>query len=93
MKVRYRARAMADLDEIFTFLNDRSPVGAHNVLHAIAGAIDSIAENPLAAPPTSEPDIRVKIVGRYRYKIFYGVVGNESVEIIHVRHAARRPWL
>ena len=35
MKVRYRALALADLDSIFRFLNERSPTGAGNVLRAI----------------------------------------------------------
>jgi toxin ParE1/3/4 len=92
MKVRYRERALADLEGIFQFLNDRSPAGARNVLRAIHEAIGEIAEHPLAAPRTSEADIRVKILGRYRYKIFYSVT-DETVEIIHIRHAARRPWM
>jgi toxin ParE1/3/4 len=93
MKVRYRARALADIDEIFKFLNARSPAGARNVLHALAGAIDEIGAHPMASPVTSDADIRVKILTRYRYKIFYSVVGDGFVEIIHVRHAARRPWV
>lgn len=92
MKVRYRELALADLEAIFQFLNDRSPLGARNVLHAIHEAIREIAEHPLSAPRTSEADIRVKILGRYRYKIFYSVTG-ETIEIIHIRHAARRPWI
>ena len=39
MKVRYRERALADLEDIFQFLNNRSPAGAHNVLRAIREAI------------------------------------------------------
>lgn len=35
MKIRYRARALADLEDIFLYLNERSPSGAHNVLHAV----------------------------------------------------------
>lgn len=66
MKVRYRARALTDIEEIFQFLNERSPTGARNVLRSLAEAIDALAENPLAAPRTSEPDIRVKVIGRYR---------------------------
>ena len=93
MKIRYRARALADLDGIFQYLNERSPGGARNVMSAIRDAIDDIAEYPLAAPRTSDPDVRVKILGRYRYKIFYSVAAAEFVEIIHVRHAARRPWM
>jgi toxin ParE1/3/4 len=93
MNIRYRARALADIDDIFRYLSERSPSGARNVLSAIADAIDGLAENPLAARRTSDPDIRVKILGRYRYKIFYSVVASEFVEIMHVRHAARRPWV
>jgi len=66
MKVRYRERALADLEGIFQFLNDRSPAGAHNVLRAIREAIGEIASHLLAAPRTSETDIRVKSLGRYR---------------------------
>jgi plasmid stabilization system protein ParE len=92
MRVRYRARALADIDDIFRFLDERSPSGARNVLRGIREAIDELAEHPLAAPRTSDPEIRVKILARYRYKIFYSVAAAEYVEIIHVRHAARRPW-
>jgi toxin ParE1/3/4 len=92
MKIRYRALALADLDGIFQYLNERSPTGARNVLRALAAAIDELAENPLASPRTSDPDIRVKILGRYRYKIFYSVAP-DFVEIVHVHHAARRPWI
>jgi hypothetical protein len=40
---------------------------------------------------TSAPSIRVKIVGRYHRKIFYSV-GVDGIEILQVRHGARRPW-
>lgn len=92
MKVRYRARALSDLDEIYRYLEPRSPTGARNVLHSIHAAIDDITHYPYSAERTSDPDIRVKILGRYRYKIFYSVIGTDTLEIIHVRHAARRPW-
>jgi toxin ParE1/3/4 len=90
VKVRYRAQALADLDAIFKYLNERSPSGARNVLSVLADAIDSIADRPMASPKTSAPDVRVKILGRYRYKIFYSTDG-DAAEIIHIRHAARRP--
>lgn len=93
MKVSYRARAIGDIDDIFNYLAPRSLVGARNVLQAIRAATKDIALFPHGAIQTSDPDIRVKILGRYRYKIFYRVVDPDTVEIIHVRHAARRPWL
>jgi toxin ParE1/3/4 len=92
MNVRYRARALADLEDIFGYLDQRSPTGARSVLRAIHQAVQEIADQPLAAVRTSEADIRVKILGRYRYKIFYSV-GDAEIEIIHIRHAARRPWI
>lgn len=92
MKVRYRALALADLENIFQFLNERSPSGARNVLRAIHDAVAEIAAHPMAAPVTSDPTLRVKILGRYRYKIFYEIDG-DTIDIIHIRHAARRPWI
>lgn len=92
MRVRYRTRALADIDEIYRYLEPRSPVGARNVLRTIHDAIDGIARHPYAAERTSQSDVRVRVLGRYRYKIFYAVIGPDEIEIIHIRHAARRPW-
>jgi plasmid stabilization system protein ParE len=92
MKVRYRARALSDLEDIYRYLEPRSPTGARNVLKSIYAAITMIADRPYSVERTSDPEIRVKVLGRYRYKIFFSVIDPDTVEIIHVRHAARRPW-
>jgi toxin ParE1/3/4 len=91
MRVRYRQLALIDLTEIFLYLSKHSPGGAHNVLAAIEAAFRDIGENPMNARQTSDAAVRVKIVRRYHYKIFYSVGGDE-IEILHVRHGARRPW-
>lgn len=70
----------------------RSPAGARNVLRAIYASIQLIAEHPLSYQRTDNPDIRVHVVQRYRYKIFYNADG-DTIEIIHVRHTSRRPWV
>jgi toxin ParE1/3/4 len=92
MKVRYRQQALIDLDKISAYLSERSPIGAINVLSAINAAIKDIAQNPLSSRQTSDPAVRVKIVRRYLYKVFYTVDAGE-IEILHVRHGARRPWV
>ena len=92
MRIRYRPRALADLDEIYRYLEPHSPTGAHNVLRALHDAIGQIARDPFSAAQTSDHALRVKVIGRYRYKIFYGVTDADTVEIVHVRHTARRPW-
>ncbi len=90
MRVVYRELALADLEQIFRYLEERSPVGAHSVTSAIYAAIADIAESPESARRTSDPTVRIKVVGRYGYKIFYSV-GAEAIEVLHVRHGARRP--
>ena len=91
MKVRYRELALSGLDRIFHYLDQRSPAAARNVIDAIHSAIDDIAQNPLSARVTSDPTVRVKVVRRYGYKVFYSV-HVDMVEILHVRHGARRTW-
>ena len=83
MKVRFRERALADLEEISTYLSERSPIGAINVLAAIHAAISDVTLNPRSSRQTSDPEVRVKIVRRYLYKIFYAV-GDDGIEILHV---------
>jgi plasmid stabilization system protein ParE len=46
MRVRYRAQAKSDLEEIYRYLDRRSPTGARNVLRAIHAAVGIIAEHP-----------------------------------------------
>jgi toxin ParE1/3/4 len=91
VKLNYRAQALADIDAIHSYIEERSPSGARNVLRAIYASIQLIAEHPLTYQRTDNPNIRVHVVQRYRYKIFYSVV-DDIVEIIHVRHTSRRPW-
>jgi plasmid stabilization system protein ParE len=91
MRVRYRELALYDLDHIFHYLDKRSPAGARKVMAAIHAAIGDAAQNPFGARRTSDPTVRVKVVSRYGYKIFYSVEA-DSIEILHVRHGARRPW-
>jgi plasmid stabilization system protein ParE len=91
MIVRYRERALLDSGELQTYIEERSPLGARNVLREIHRSIELIAEQPLAYQRTDDPDVRVKVVRRYRYKIFDTVPGEGTDEIIHVRHTSRHP--
>ena len=92
MKVRYRLRALADIDEIRQYLEPRSPAGAFNVVQAIYASIRSIADQPYGFGRTDDPRVRMKVARPYRYKIFYSIIDDDTVEIIHVRHTSRRPW-
>jgi toxin ParE1/3/4 len=91
MKVRYSPQARSDLQDIFQYLHDRSPSGVENVMRAIYAGIEFLAENPMASQETGLPEIRVKIVRRYNFKIF-DRVDRDTIDLIHIRHAARRPF-
>ncbi len=91
MRVRYAPRAFADREQIFDYLRKRSPSGARGVMASIRAAVAQLGEQPYSGYSTDDPDVWVKFIGRYPYKIFYRV-RDDTVEIIHIRHTARRPW-
>ena len=92
MRIRFTPRARGDLDDIFQYLNPRSPTAARNVMSAIYTAVGFITEFPFGSEATDDPNIRINVVHRYRYKIFYKIA-DEGIEILHIRHSSRRPWI
>jgi toxin ParE1/3/4 len=60
-------------------------------MRAIYASVQFLADQPLASQETDRRGVRVKVVQRYSFKIFYSV-SNNAIEILHVRHTARRPW-
>jgi toxin ParE1/3/4 len=78
--------------EIYQYVAERNPRAARSVADAISDAIAQITKFPLSAECTSDPGARVKIVRKYPYKIYYEA-GTDRIDILHMRHGARRPWL
>ena len=92
MRIRFAPRARRDLEEIREYLQTRSPAGARNILRAIRSAVRFVGEQPFGSQQTDDPALRVKVVLGYRYKIFYRI-REDIIEIVHVRHTSRRPWI
>jgi toxin ParE1/3/4 len=92
MRVRYTPRARGDIERIYQYFEKRSPSGARNVLRAIYAGVQFIMEYPEASVLTDDPQVRVRTVRRYRYKVFYCIIDSDTIEIVHVRHTSRRPW-
>jgi plasmid stabilization system protein ParE len=90
LTIRFDARALADLIEIRNYLVERSPSGAERVRLHLVDTIDRLADFPFLGRATDEPGIRVMVLTRYPYLVFYAVIGDEVV-ILHVRHGAREP--
>jgi plasmid stabilization system protein ParE len=91
MTVGYSTRALADLEDILTFLQRRNPRAAAAIMTAIEDRISLLTTFPFMAPETDEPGVREVSLVRYPYKIYYEMVG-ERVRILHIRHTRRRPW-
>jgi toxin ParE1/3/4 len=93
MNVVYSPRAARDLEAIAVY---HHAVAGARVAAAIGERIEHVinlvAEHPQSAPRVSERrGVRVALVLRYPYKIFYRIRG-DAIEILHIRHTARRPW-
>jgi len=91
MRVRYTPRAFADREEIFVYLDRRNPNAARAVKAFIKQRIASLSENPQRSRLIRELGVHAHWLGRYPYIIYYRIVDDE-VRIVHIRHAARRPW-
>jgi toxin ParE1/3/4 len=90
MRVRYTLRALADLEEIYEYLEKRQPSAAQYLKSTIERRIGWLADFPYMAPATDEAGVRELTLARYPYKIYYEVAG-EEVRILHIRRALRRP--
>jgi plasmid stabilization system protein ParE len=91
VKVRYTFRAQSDLDAIFTYLDRRSPAVARSVKERIERRIARLGDFPFLTPATDDPGVYELTIIQYPYKVYYEVEGDE-VWILHIRHAAQRPW-
>ncbi|HKI15765.1 MAG TPA: type II toxin-antitoxin system RelE/ParE family toxin [Roseiarcus sp.] len=90
MKLRYTLRAAQELEQVLSYIDDRSPEGARRVKARIQAVIDLIASHPQSGQLTSARRLRRIVVHPYPYLIFYAAT-NDEVVIHGVRHAARRP--
>ena len=88
MRIRYTEEAIADVEEILSYIALRNSTAAEVVDEVIELTVARIASFPYSAQATDEPGVRMAPAGRFPYLIFYSVVRN-AVWILRVRHAAR----
>lgn len=91
MKVRFAPRARTDLRMILEYLDKRSEQGARGVKRVIKKTIEVIGQYPRGGRIAGEQATRVLPAGQYPYLIYWSIEANEAW-IVHIRHAARRPW-
>ena len=88
MKVRYTSTALAEIDEILSYIAKDNPLAAHEVSVVLRAAIDRLAHFPYLAVETDVLGVRMAPVLPYRYLVFYAL-DDRVVIMRNVRHAAR----
>jgi toxin ParE1/3/4 len=91
MRVRYTRRAFADREAIFGYINQFDPRAARNVKAFIKQKVESLSYSPYRTRTVKGLDVHALWLGRCPYVVYYRVTG-DVVSIVHIRHAARRPW-
>lgn len=93
MKVAYSPCAVADLMNIAEHSHRTFGAAVAAVLDTtIRATVVRIAATPEIGRRLAErPQVRVVLLVRYPFKIFY-TFNDETITILHIRHAARRPW-
>ena len=90
MKLVYAQRALRDIDEILSYIQERSPSGASSVSLAIEHTTEICGANPRAGTPTDEPLVYRWPLAQYRYTIFYRFDPDQRiVEVVRIVHASR----
>jgi toxin ParE1/3/4 len=91
MTVRYTRRAQRDLAKILADIDQESAAGARNVKLALERAIRTIERFPRCGFSAGRGGALGLAVAPYPY-IVYWLVEDGDAQILHIRHAARRPW-
>jgi addiction module RelE/StbE family toxin len=88
MRVRFTRPAQRDLEKIYSHISKESSQAASRVVTRLIELARWIGDHPQKGRETDEPNVRVIIVPKLHYLIFYSIVGDE-IQITHIRHTAR----
>jgi plasmid stabilization system protein ParE len=94
MKVEFTNRAVGDLRKISDQSHKEFGASVAAALELrIRRVVEQVGQAPESAPRVEQrPGMRVLPLVRYPFKIFYRIIGDGTVRILHIRHTARRPW-
>jgi plasmid stabilization system protein ParE len=92
MRIVFTETAIDEVDEILSYIAQRSPAAAVKVADAIKQAVARAAARPQSSPIVFDGDVRAKLVGRFQYRVYYAVRNDELI-IRNIRSTRRqRPW-
>jgi plasmid stabilization system protein ParE len=88
MRVRFLPRARAQLGEIHEYVALENLFSANAIVMRVETIADLLSKNPRLGRVISPSGVRAFPVRPYPYVIYYRI--RSDVEILRVRHAARR---
>jgi plasmid stabilization system protein ParE len=92
MKLRFTDTALAEADEILSYIARENETAAAQVAAAIDRTLAAILKRPQSAPTVFQGQLRAKLVERYQYRVFYEIRGDEVI-VRNIRSTKRlRPW-
>jgi toxin ParE1/3/4 len=91
MRIRYTPRAFAEREAIFAYFDRRSPRVAREMKAFIKKRINGLQYFPERHRFVRELGAHALWLGRYPYIVYYRIK-NDEISILHIRHAAQRPW-
>jgi plasmid stabilization system protein ParE len=92
MKLRYTERAIADLEEIQSYIAQDNASAALAVGSRLKSAIDLLAHYPRLGRPSRIRGARVLLAAATPYAVYYSVSARDGeITILHIRHGRRRP--
>ncbi len=88
LRVRLNRQALLDLQAIKAYHAPLNPKAAERVRQHIWRVIDRLADMPASGLQTDNPRVRVAVLSRYPYRVFY-TFDAVALTVLHVRHVAR----
>jgi toxin ParE1/3/4 len=88
MKLRYKARALRDLEGIHEYISEFDPEAAKAVVRRIQRSISRLSILPMSARPSIK-GTRLLVVPGLPYVVVHRI-GEDIVDIIAILHSARR---
>ncbi len=89
VRVVIREAAARDIDEAYTWYEDREAGLGRRFLDAVQARLTTIVDRPLGYPLVLK-DARRALLGRFPYSIYYRVL-SEEVRGLGVLHQSRSP--
>ena len=88
MRLRYKARALRDLERIHSYISQFDPAAAKTVILRIERSIGRLSTLPMSGRPGVK-GARLLVVPGVPYVVVHRV-GEDVIDIIAVLHTARR---